>query len=158
MSIGDPLAAGTRTRRPNATPHATRNVRPARRHPAPMVDEAFDAATLVRLRAAVVACLDMVGAGTAVDDVVITAHELCSNAVKHGGGSGRLRMWREADRILCRVTDLGSGMVDRTGRGLGPPPPYAMGGRGLWIARRLAEVHIDTGPHGTTVTAAVTIP
>jgi hypothetical protein len=29
--------------------------------------------------------------------------------------------------------------------------------RGLWIARRLADIDIETGPQGTTVTAAVTL-
>jgi hypothetical protein len=48
-------------------------------------------------------------------------------------------------------------MADAAGRGLESPAPFAIGGRGLWIARRLADVDIDTGPHGTTVTAAVTV-
>jgi len=29
------------------------------------------------------------------------------------------------------------------------------GGRGLWIARRLADLRIETGPAGTVVTAAM---
>ena len=122
-----------------------------------MLDESFDVDGLVRLRAAVAAYVGASGAGMSLDDVVLTAHELCSNAVKYGGGSGRLRLWREGRKILCRVSDSGAGMADPAGRGLEWPAPFAIGGRGLWIARRLADVDIDTGPHGTTVTAAVTV-
>jgi hypothetical protein len=49
-------------------------------------------------------------------------------------------------------------MVDPASRGFEPPVPHATRGRGLWIARRLADVDIDTGPRGTTVTAAITVP
>jgi hypothetical protein len=49
-------------------------------------------------------------------------------------------------------------MADAAHRGLESPAPHATGGRGLWIARRLADVHIDTGSRGTTVTAAITVP
>jgi serine/threonine-protein kinase RsbT len=122
-----------------------------------VLDESFDMDGLDRLRVAVAAYAEAWGAGASVGDIVLTAHELCSNAVKYGGGAGRLRMWREGGRILCQVTDFGPGMADPAGRGLEAPSPYATGGRGLWIARRLADVHIDTGPRGTTVTAAITV-
>jgi serine/threonine-protein kinase RsbW len=157
MSIVDPPTAEVQVRRPNAAPHAARNVRPARRRPG-VLDEAFDVAGLVRLRSAVAACAVACGVGPALDDLVLTAYELCSNAVKYGGGSGRLRMWRQGRRILCQVADTGPGMVDAASRGLESPAPHATGGRGLWIARRLADVRIDTGSRGTTVTAAITVP
>ena len=157
MSIVDPPAPEIQTRRPNAARHAARNVRPARRRPA-VLDETFDVAGLVRLRSAVTAYAIACGAGPALDDIVLTAHELCSNAVKYGGGSGRLRMWRQGHRIVCRVTDSGPGMVDAASRGRESPAPHVTGGRGLWIARRLADVHIDAGPRGTTVTAAISVP
>jgi signal transduction histidine kinase len=115
-----------------------------------VLDQVFDGAGLVRLRSFVAAL-----ASPALDDVVLTAHELCTNAVKYGGGSGRLRMWRQGHRILCQVADTGSGMARAASRGLESPAPHATGGRGLWIARRLAEVHIDSGSRGTTVTAAI---
>jgi anti-sigma regulatory factor (Ser/Thr protein kinase) len=122
-----------------------------------VLDQAFDVDGLVRLRMAVAAYAEAIGTGPSLDDIVLTAHELCSNAVKYGGGSGRLRMWREGSRIVCQVSDSGSGMIDAAGRGLEAPSPHATGGRGLWIARRLADVQIDAGPHGTTLTAAITV-
>src|SRR5690348_13854877 len=154
MSITDPPAAAVRSRRPSVAPHSARNVRPARRRPA-VLDESFDVDGLLRLRATITAHANALGAGPALDDIVLTAYELCSNAVKYGGGRGRIRIWRDGGRILCRVTDSGFGMVDPDRRGLEAPSPQATGGRGLWIARRLAEVQIDTGPRGTTVTAAI---
>jgi anti-sigma regulatory factor (Ser/Thr protein kinase) len=157
MPIGDPLAAGVRPRWQSAAPKAAQGVRTARRR-RPALDESFDLHGLVRLRSAVAAYADALRAGPALDDILLTAYELCSNAVKHGGGSGRLRMWRQGRRIVCQVTDAGPGMVDPAGRGVESPPPYATGGRGLWIARRLADIHIASGPQGTTVTAAITVP
>jgi serine/threonine-protein kinase RsbW len=144
MIMGEPL---------RTTSHATRTAR----IPGRVLAESFDIDRLVRVRSAVTAYAEALGAGAALDDIVLTAYELCSNAVKYGGGSGRLRMWREGNQILCRVSDSGRGMVDPDGRGVESPAPFAIGGRGLWIARRLAHIDIETGPHGTTVTAAVTV-
>ena len=125
------------------------------RHPPVLFDEAFDFDGLVRLRAMVAACVRTLGAGAHVDDVVLVAHELCGNAVKHGGGSGRLRVWRDDTRVFCRVSDRGPGVPGVVG--IEAPSHRTAGGRGLWIARRLAEVEIESGPTGTTVTAAIPI-
>ena len=86
--------------------------------------------------------------------VVLVAHELATNVVRHGGGTGRLRLWREAGRIVCRVSDSGPGLGPTSAE---PPGPSTPGGRGLWIARRLADVRIETGPFGTTVVAALAL-
>ncbi len=132
---------------------------PQARHPGPPVlDQAFDAGSLFRLRAAVAAHAAALGAGEAAYDVVLIAHELSSNAVRHGGGTGRLHLWSDADRIMCRVTDSGPGLADGAGRGDDLPSPQVPGGRGLWIVRRLAAVRVVTGASGTTITAAIPIP
>jgi anti-sigma regulatory factor (Ser/Thr protein kinase) len=90
--------------------------------------------------------------------VVLVAHELSTNAVRHGGGAGRLRLWRDDFRLLCRVSDSGPGLADAATAGVEPPSARVPGGRGLWIARRLAAVRIDTGPTGTVITAAIPLP
>jgi anti-sigma regulatory factor (Ser/Thr protein kinase) len=132
---------------------------PQARRPGPLVlDQAFDAGSLFRLRAAVAAHAAALGAGEAVYDVVLIAHELSSNAIRHGGGTGRLHLWSDADRIMCRVTDSGPGLADGAGRGDDLPSPQVPGGRGLWIVRRLAAVRVVTGASGTTITAAIPIP
>jgi anti-sigma regulatory factor (Ser/Thr protein kinase) len=87
-----------------------------------------------------------------LDDVVLVVHELATNVVRHGGGCGDLHVWWDGARIVCRVDDSGPGMTAAASSSE-PPSPWMPGGRGLWIARRLADLWIDTGPGGTTVTA-----
>jgi anti-sigma regulatory factor (Ser/Thr protein kinase) len=87
------------------------------------------------------------------DDAVLVAHELATNVIRHGGGFGRLRMWRESGRIVCRVSDCGPGMPALVAE----PETRRPGGRGLWIARRLADVRIESGPSGTVVVAAMAL-
>ena len=146
-----------RQRRPNGPPEAAG--RPLIRHRTvlPMFDLFVGGAGLVGLRLAVAERADELGAGGRVDDLVLVAHELASNVVRHGGGSGRLRLWREDHRIVCRVSDAGPGMADAGAVGAEPPSPRVPGGRGLWIARRLADLRIETSPAGTVVTASMTL-
>ena len=44
-----------------------------------------------------------------VDTMVLIAHELSSNAVRHGGGTGRLRLWIAGSALHCQVTDPAAG-------------------------------------------------
>jgi hypothetical protein len=69
-----------------------------------------------------------------------------------------LRLWRDDYRLLCRVSDTGPGLADVAGAGAELPSAQVPGGRGLWIARRLAAVRIDSGPKGTVITAAMPLP
>jgi anti-sigma regulatory factor (Ser/Thr protein kinase) len=103
------------------------------------------------LRTRVAAWMTRLGAPRVCDDVVLVAHELATNVIRHGGGFGRLRLWRERGRIVCRVSDAGPGMPARVRE----PELRRPGGRGLWIARRLADVRIESGPSGTVVVAAM---
>lgn len=121
------------------------------------LDQRFDADALFSLRSAVAAHASDLGAGRAVNDAVLVAHELSSNAVRHGGGAGRLRLWRAGARLYCEISDAGQGMNDPSHAGTSRPLPSVPGGRGLWIARQLAEISIDTGPDGTTITAVLSL-
>ncbi|HEY3008482.1 MAG TPA: ATP-binding protein [Micromonosporaceae bacterium] len=123
-----------------------------------VLDQRFDGNGLYALRAAVSAHAAMSGAPDhVVEDVVVIANELASNAVRHGGGNGRLLMWRNATAVHCRVIDRGPGMSTApTTVGTHRAPPRAPGGRGLWIVRQLSHnLDVATGPEGTTVTATV---
>ena len=147
----------TRPRRPNAQPQAA--ARPLIRHRTvrPSFDLVINGGELVGLRSAVAAGAGELGAGQRVDDVVLVAHELASNVVRHGGGRGQLRLWREDHRIVCRVSDSGPGLADADALGAEPPSPQVPGGRGLWIARRLADLRIESSPAGTVVTASMSL-
>jgi anti-sigma regulatory factor (Ser/Thr protein kinase) len=97
--------------------------------------------------------------GQRVNDLVLVANELASNVVRHGGGTGSMRLWHDERAIYCEVRDRGAGLVDAEPAGRLRSRPDASTGRGLWIVRQLSDdVRIDTGPRGTTVTVAVARP
>jgi anti-sigma regulatory factor (Ser/Thr protein kinase) len=84
---------------------------------------------------------------------VVAVNELTTNAVRHGGGAGRLELRRAGDVLQCRVTDEGPGMPPGRRRPPAPAPPRALNGRGLWLARQNADtLDIDSHAAGTTVT------
>jgi serine/threonine-protein kinase RsbW len=92
---------------------------------------------------------------------VVATGELATNAVRHGGGSGRLEAWRTGNVLHCRVTDHGPGIPATYAQHSDPPPPRALSGRGLWLARRNSDtMTIDSRSSGTTitVTARTTAP
>ncbi|MET3985670.1 ATP-binding protein [Streptomyces sp. PvR034] len=73
------------------------------------------------------------------DAFVLAVHELTCNAVRHGGGSGTLRLYQGPDALRCHVTDEGPGFTpDGLPRAL-PDPGTAEGGRGLWLAREITD-------------------
>src|SRR5262245_26579134 len=123
------------------------------------LDQRFDEQGLLALRSAVSAHAAGVGvAGDRVDDLVVIAHELASNAVRHGGGTGRLRLWRQDGRALCEVSDSGAGLADPLSAGYARVPLSSTDGRGLWIVRQLADhVEVHSGPDGTVVIVVLTI-
>jgi serine/threonine-protein kinase RsbW len=91
-------------------------------------------------------------AGERLDDFVAAVNELLTNAVRHGGGTGHVQLWREPTAVVCEVTDRGAGMpagwTSRTGR----PAPDEPGGRGLWLVGELTDaVELKTGDAGTAV-------
>jgi two-component sensor histidine kinase len=151
-------------------------------HPAgepgvPVLDLAFDSGTLGTLRARVKVhgCAAGLPAARA-EDVVLAVHELAANAVSHGAGAGRLRMWKLAGSLRCEVEDgeplacghlggapeqAGSEAADTadasgptSGRQLPSRP-----GHGLWLVRQVADrMRILSGARGTRATVAFDLP
>jgi anti-sigma regulatory factor (Ser/Thr protein kinase) len=86
------------------------------------------------------------------DGFIIAINEVMTNAVRHGGGNGELRLW-SGHALLCEVDDHGPGFdagphLERTTR----PTPSRTGGLGLWLARQTSDtLTVDSGPNGTTV-------
>jgi anti-sigma regulatory factor (Ser/Thr protein kinase) len=119
--------------------------------------------SLARMRYAVATHGAALGlAGERLDAMVAIVHELAANAVVHGGGRGRVRLWAGDNTVYCEVSDEGPGIrsataarLSNTSRGPAPPAGYERG-RGIFCVRQLADsVHIRSGASGTVVTACV---
>ena len=115
-----------------------------------ILDQALDGDSLYRLRASV--ATHAVRAGLSerrADDLVIAAHELAANVVRHGSGRGRLRIWKHDQMLHCQVTDDGtaktadgsqqSGCYSDAGSVPGLPTWPIEPGHGLWLVRQLAD-------------------
>ncbi len=91
------------------TPPVQPDWRPRDDAAAPSVlDQCFDANSLSALRAAARACVAHAGIpAERAADIVIALHELAANAIRHGAGSGRLRIWDRVGALYCRVDDGG---------------------------------------------------
>jgi anti-sigma regulatory factor (Ser/Thr protein kinase) len=72
------------------------------------------------------------------DDLTLAVSEVLANAVTHGGGAARLRVWSSGADLTCVVDDAGSG-VDDPLIGYAGPPTGSPRGYGTWLARRLFD-------------------
>jgi anti-sigma regulatory factor (Ser/Thr protein kinase) len=124
------------------------------RRTAPLLARDFDLGSLVALRHEVARQCELAGlSGLALHWYVIAINEITTNAVRHGGGAGRLLLWCDPGLLHCRVADEGPGIPVERQRPDDRPPPDTLGGRGLWLARQGCQtLTLDTGPRGTTVT------
>jgi anti-sigma regulatory factor (Ser/Thr protein kinase) len=134
----------------------------------PVLDLGFDSGTLHTARAQMRACVSHAGfpEGQA-EDVVLAVHELAANAVSHGGGAGRLRVWNLAGALYCQVDD---GDVPMSSRQEDGPDGIAVikqsnssdrasvnslpceHGHGLWVVQQVADqMQSLSGPGGTSV-------
>jgi anti-sigma regulatory factor (Ser/Thr protein kinase) len=139
----------------------------------PELDEEFDPGTLHTLRAKVLVQAGLAGLSESrAADVVLAVHELAANAIRHGAGAGRLRVWKLVRELCCQVDD-------------GDPPPedparhpagsttHAVSplsqtltnsmsgapGHGLWLVRQVADrMSMASGPGGTRVRIAFNLP
>jgi anti-sigma regulatory factor (Ser/Thr protein kinase) len=116
-----------------------------------VIDAAMLPASLPHVRRLIAAQAASGGLDTRrCDDLVVAADEIIVNAVRHGGGSGRMRLWREAGRVVCEVRD--SGRLDDPMVGRRLPDRLSGGGRGLWIVNQLCDlVQIRSSVTGTAV-------
>ncbi|MBY8874456.1 ATP-binding protein [Micromonospora sp. PLK6-60] len=144
----------------NAEPRAPRTVVPI--DSSVLIAEAFDQAQVTELRHSVTSCVLAAGlSGQRLDDFVLAVNELITNAVRHGGGHGWLRLWRSASEVVCEVADHGQGITAGRLADHSRPAPDTAGGWGLWLARELSDtMEVATGDAGTTVriTATLIVP
>jgi anti-sigma regulatory factor (Ser/Thr protein kinase) len=136
--------------------------------PAPARERDFDRSSLGALRAFVTAFGTTAGLPSGrASDLVLVIHELASNAVLHGAGHGRLRIWTYGLAVNCEVTDDGPAPASA---GAPPPPepgerrtapaPWAIEhGHGLWVAGQLADQSSQrSGPGGTMAAVRFSLP
>jgi anti-anti-sigma factor len=113
----------------------------------PVLEQEFDEGSLYALRAAVAAHASRAGLSEGrTGDLVLVVHELAANAIRHGAGHGRLRLWTAADAVRCEITD------DGPARAADPDAAQwrAESGHGLWLVRQVADhASLDSGPSGT---------
>jgi anti-sigma regulatory factor (Ser/Thr protein kinase) len=84
------------------------------------------------------------------DDLVLAANEAAANSIRHAGGCGVLRVWQEADTLICEVKD--PGLVDDPLVGRRRPTYDQAGGWGVYIAHQVCDlVQLRSGAHGTVV-------
>ena len=142
----------------------------------PILDTMFDSGTLHVLRADVQVLASRTGLDDhRVEDVVLAIHELAANAVHHGAGAGRLRIWNLAGALHCQVDDgppaLGGLAAPGAGDGDGwatetesPSSPSAVSswratpGHGLWVVQQVADqLQVTSGAQGTRATVTFTL-
>ncbi|MFD2357701.1 ATP-binding protein [Nonomuraea ferruginea] len=89
----------------------------------------FDLESLISLRREVERHSEEEGlAGLALYRFVVAVNEITTNSVRHGGGHGRLTLWKGADRLYCEVTDRGRGLPPAgSGRSRRRPPAPTAG-------------------------------
>ncbi|HYN92970.1 MAG TPA: ATP-binding protein [Pilimelia sp.] len=119
----------------------------------PLFTADFSRGDLAQLRQAVTAHAGRAGlTGQRLDDFVLAVNEVVTNAVRHAGGRGRLRMWANDEAVCCEIADAGGGIPAERLFPQRPPAASTAGGRGIWMARQLCdELAVETGPSGTTV-------
>ena len=83
-------------------------------------------------------------------DLVLALNEIATNSLRHGGGRGTLRLWRENGSLICEISD--TGRIDRPLLGRERPSPGSTSGLGVWLANQLVDlVQIRTFPDGSVV-------
>ncbi|HEV7725793.1 MAG: putative anti-sigma regulatory factor, serine/threonine protein kinase [Modestobacter sp.] len=80
----------------------------------------------------------------AAEDLVLAIDEIVANAAEHGVPPVDVRLWCGTDRTVCSVTDRGPCFDDPLA-GYGPAHgDMAVGGMGLWLARRSVDSLVAT--------------
>jgi anti-sigma regulatory factor (Ser/Thr protein kinase) len=84
------------------------------------------------------------------DDLILAVSEVATNSIRHGGGTGVLRLWGEQDALVCEISD--AGRIEDPLVGRGRPTGDLESGYGLWLANHVCDlVQIRTFEPGSVV-------
>jgi anti-sigma regulatory factor (Ser/Thr protein kinase) len=87
------------------------------------------------------------------EDLHLATSEVAANAFRHGRRPVSARIWTDGQRMVCTISDSGTGFGDPLA-GFRPAhgDDLSRGGMGLWLARKLWDcVDLLPGPAGLTV-------
>ncbi|SEH03121.1 Anti-sigma regulatory factor (Ser/Thr protein kinase) [Nonomuraea solani] len=97
--------------------------------------------------------------GVRCAEFVLAVHEGVMNVVEHGGGAGRVRLWRARHLLCCEISDGGPGIPTQCLDRAGMPGPDGECGRGLWLMDQLTDtVTVTSGLQGTVIQISVRLP
>ncbi|HEV2784105.1 MAG TPA: sensor histidine kinase [Actinophytocola sp.] len=71
-------------------------------------------------------------------DLKLAVGEAAANTLRHGGGAGKVTMWRTPTEVIVEVRDGGRLADPLSGRLR--PPLGAVGGRGLWLIHQVCDL------------------
>lgn len=110
-----------------------------------------DPSEIARVRIAVRDMAERHGFSDRASDLVLALDEVIANAQEHGRAPVAVRAWTDG-RLIVEVSDVGEGF-DRTAVWeTHPPERRGTRGRGLWIARQLADhLNISVDSSGTRI-------
>jgi anti-sigma regulatory factor (Ser/Thr protein kinase) len=72
------------------------------------------------------------------EDMVFAANEAATNSMRHGGGSGLLRVWSNDGTFVCEVAD--EGHIDQPLAGRERPSFENERGFGLWLVNHMCDL------------------
>lgn len=91
-------------------------------------------------------------------EICLVVNEIATNAIRHGQPPVQVRAWVDDPTIFFEVTDTGTGPNNPL-QGFIPPDPHRLDGKGLWLARQLADrLEIAASADGTSVRIAASRP
>ena len=90
-------------------------------------------------------------------DLMLAVSEVAANTVRHAKSPGSLKIWYNAEEIICQIQD--DGIITDPLAGRRRPSLEAMGGHGLWIVYQVCdEVELRSDQTGTTIRLHMELP
>ncbi len=97
-------------------------------------------------------------AGHRIDDIVLVAAELGTNAVRAARSGVELRAWVGPGEVTVEATDDGPGFEGLLPADDAMPDPTLERGRGLFLVQSVAkECRVQSGPNGTLVRCTIAV-